>query len=66
MSATGLQPAEIESTRAVFARGTQRSREVVLFLLPGEGEPLGPNPTSILAVRGIEDERAVEALADEL
>jgi len=64
MSDLGLQPREIESLRVVFARHPE-IEEVVLFGSRAKGNHR-PESDIDLAVRGIEDERVVEALADEL
>jgi predicted nucleotidyltransferase len=64
MSAIGLLPSEIESLRSVFARHPEIA-EVVLFGSRAKGTHR-PESDIDLAVRGIDDEREVEALADEL
>jgi predicted nucleotidyltransferase len=64
MSAIGLLPREIESLRSVFARHPE-IEEVVLFGSRAKGN-YRPESDIDLAVRGLESEREVEALADEL
>ena len=64
MSAIGLLPSELQSLRSVFARHPE-IQEVVLFGSRAMGNHR-PESDIDLAVRGLEDERAVEALADEL
>jgi predicted nucleotidyltransferase len=64
MSAVGLLPNEIESLRVVFARHPEIEK-VVLFGSRAKGNHR-PESDIDLAVLGIEDEREVEALADEL
>jgi predicted nucleotidyltransferase len=67
MSATvaiGLSPGELASLRSVFARHPE-IEEVFLFGSRAMGNHR-PESDIDLAVRGIDDERAVEALADEL
>jgi predicted nucleotidyltransferase len=64
MSAIGLLASQIESLRSVFARHPE-IEEVVLFGSRAKGNHR-PESDIDLAVRGIQDERQVEALADEL
>jgi predicted nucleotidyltransferase len=64
MTAIGLLPSEIESLRSVFVRHPE-IEEVVLFGSRAKGNHR-PESDIDLAVRGIEDEREVEALAAEL
>jgi predicted nucleotidyltransferase len=64
MRAMGLLPSEIESLRSVFARHPE-IEEVVLFGSRAKGH-FRPESDIDLAIRGIADDRAVEALADEL
>jgi uncharacterized protein len=60
----GLLPGVISALRSVFARHPEID-EVVLFGSRAKGNHR-PESDIDLAVRGIHDERAVEALADEL
>ncbi len=63
-NAIGLSPGELASLRSVFARHPE-IEEVFLFGSRAMGNHR-PESDVDLAVRGIDDERAVEALADEL
>jgi predicted nucleotidyltransferase len=63
-SAIGLEPVAIAALCAVFARHPE-IEEVVLFGSRAKGNHR-PESDIDLAVRGIADERAVEALAEEL
>ncbi|MGD0526494.1 MAG: nucleotidyltransferase domain-containing protein [Polyangiaceae bacterium] len=63
-NAIGLSPGELASLRSVFARHPE-IEEVFLFGSRAMGNHR-PESDIDLAVRGIDDERAVEALADEL
>ena len=60
----GLMPSVIEALRSVFARHPEID-EVVLFGSRAKGNQR-PESDIDLAVRGLDDDRAVEALAEEL